>query len=42
MRDGGLEWLYRLLREPRRLACRYLVTNTWFLTRALHELLRRR
>ena len=27
----GLEWLYRLLREPSRLAVRYLLTNTLFL-----------
>lgn len=27
----GLEWLYRLAREPRRLAGRYLVTNTLFI-----------
>lgn len=27
MQDAGLEWLYRLSLEPRRLALRYLVTN---------------
>jgi N-acetylglucosaminyldiphosphoundecaprenol N-acetyl-beta-D-mannosaminyltransferase len=27
MRNCGLEWLYRLMLEPRRLAMRYLVTN---------------
>jgi N-acetylglucosaminyldiphosphoundecaprenol N-acetyl-beta-D-mannosaminyltransferase len=27
---GGLEWLFRLLHEPRRLAFRYLVYNPWF------------
>jgi N-acetylglucosaminyldiphosphoundecaprenol N-acetyl-beta-D-mannosaminyltransferase len=26
----GLEWLYRVKQEPRRLWKRYLVTNTWF------------
>lgn len=31
MRHGGLEWLHRLLSEPRRLWKRYLVTNTLFL-----------
>lgn len=31
MRDAGLEWLYRLATEPRRLGSRYLVTNTLFL-----------
>jgi N-acetylglucosaminyldiphosphoundecaprenol N-acetyl-beta-D-mannosaminyltransferase len=33
-RDAGLEWLHRLLTEPRRLARRYTVTNTEFLARA--------
>lgn len=28
---NGLEWLYRLLSEPRRLFMRYLVTNTLFI-----------
>jgi N-acetylglucosaminyldiphosphoundecaprenol N-acetyl-beta-D-mannosaminyltransferase len=27
----GLEWLYRLLQEPRRMFRRYAVTNTQFL-----------
>ena len=27
MSDAGLEWLYRLVREPRRLAHRYLVRD---------------
>ncbi len=31
MQNAGLEWLYRLLREPRRLWRRYLVGNTQFL-----------
>lgn len=31
MRDRGLEWLHRLVSEPRRLWKRYLVTNTTFL-----------
>ena len=33
MQRRGLEWLYRLIREPRRLWRRYLVTNTVFLLR---------
>jgi N-acetylglucosaminyldiphosphoundecaprenol N-acetyl-beta-D-mannosaminyltransferase len=32
MQDLGLEWLSRLIREPRRLWRRYLVTNSIFLT----------
>jgi len=31
MQRCGLEWLYRLVREPRRLWRRYLTTNTLFL-----------
>jgi N-acetylglucosaminyldiphosphoundecaprenol N-acetyl-beta-D-mannosaminyltransferase len=31
LQDHGLEWLYRLASEPRRLLRRYLVTNTLFL-----------
>ncbi|MNR81952.1 putative N-acetylmannosaminyltransferase [compost metagenome] len=38
MRDGGIEWLYRLLQEPRRLAGRYLTTNLPFAVLALRQL----
>jgi len=31
MRTMGLEWLYRLIRQPRRLWRRYLVTNSLFI-----------
>ncbi len=31
MRDHGLEWLFRLVNEPRRLWRRYLVTNSLFI-----------
>ena len=37
----GLEWLYRLKQEPRRLWRRYLVTNTIFIGMVLVELWRR-
>ena len=30
MQKRGLEWLFRLTQEPRRLWKRYLVTNTMF------------
>jgi N-acetylglucosaminyldiphosphoundecaprenol N-acetyl-beta-D-mannosaminyltransferase len=33
MQRGGLEWLFRLGTEPRRLGPRYLTTNTLFLLR---------
>ena len=39
MRDNGLEWLHRLLSEPRRLWKRYLVTNTLFIVGAVRQLL---
>jgi N-acetylglucosaminyldiphosphoundecaprenol N-acetyl-beta-D-mannosaminyltransferase len=37
----GLEWLYRVKQEPRRLWRRYLVTNTLFLGMTLSALARR-
>ena len=39
MRKNGLEWLYRLYREPRRLWRRYLIYNTKFIFTLLCELL---
>jgi len=39
MRRMGLEWFYRLCREPRRLWRRYLVYNSIFLYRVLAEML---
>jgi len=38
MQNRGLEWLYRLLREPRRLWKRYAVYNTLFLYYAAKDL----
>lgn len=40
MREHGLEWLFRLLREPGRLWKRYLVYNSMFLLLVLLQLLR--
>ena len=40
MRRYGLEWLHRLASEPRRLARRYVVTNTAFIWRAAKQLVR--
>lgn len=37
LRSLGLEWLYRLCQEPRRLWRRYLVTNSLFIGYALGE-----
>lgn len=42
MIGAGLEWLWRLLIEPRRLARRYLVGNPVFIARLLLQLLSRR
>lgn len=39
MQRHGLEWLHRLLSEPRRLAKRYLVTNTLFVIGAASMLI---
>jgi N-acetylglucosaminyldiphosphoundecaprenol N-acetyl-beta-D-mannosaminyltransferase len=42
MQRGSLEWLHRMLREPRRLGGRYLRTNSAFVIRAGLELARER
>lgn len=42
MQDAGLEWLHRLISEPRRLWRRYLVTNALFVGYLIGELLRGR
>jgi len=42
MQRNGLEWLYRLVQEPRRMWRRYLVTNSIFLLLILRELIRYR
>lgn len=42
MRDLGLEWLFRLAMEPRRLWKRYVFGNARFVFIAAHELLLRR
>ncbi|WP_275297931.1 WecB/TagA/CpsF family glycosyltransferase [Marinobacter sediminum] len=42
MQRNGLEWLFRLLSEPRRLWKRYLVTNTLFIWFATRQLLKAR
>jgi N-acetylglucosaminyldiphosphoundecaprenol N-acetyl-beta-D-mannosaminyltransferase len=42
MQRHGLEWLHRLLSEPRRLWKRYLVTNSLYLWLAARQLLARR
>lgn len=36
----GLEWLYRLIKEPRRLMKRYLVGNTIFIYLVIKEYIR--
>ena len=42
MQRSGLEWLFRLVQEPRRLAQRYLVGNTKFVVLVLRDVVRRR
>jgi len=41
MRDLGLEWVYRLALEPRRLFKRYFITNTFFVWLVIKEIFRR-
>jgi N-acetylglucosaminyldiphosphoundecaprenol N-acetyl-beta-D-mannosaminyltransferase len=38
MQHAGLEWLWRLWQEPRRLAGRYTVTNARFVLIALRDI----
>jgi N-acetylglucosaminyldiphosphoundecaprenol N-acetyl-beta-D-mannosaminyltransferase len=42
MQKNGLEWLFRLATEPRRLWRRYLINNSWFLWLMLLRVLGRR
>ncbi|MBR6191952.1 MAG: WecB/TagA/CpsF family glycosyltransferase, partial [Prevotella sp.] len=37
----GLEWLYRLIMEPRRMWRRYIIGNTKFIAYVISELLGR-
>jgi N-acetylglucosaminyldiphosphoundecaprenol N-acetyl-beta-D-mannosaminyltransferase len=37
MQKSGLEWLYRIIQEPRRMFMRYLVTNSKFLLLLIKE-----
>jgi N-acetylglucosaminyldiphosphoundecaprenol N-acetyl-beta-D-mannosaminyltransferase len=37
MQRAGLEWLFRLAQEPRRLAHRYFVYNPWFIAALLRQ-----
>ena len=39
MENNGLEWLFRLLKEPRRLFRRYLVTNSMFILYLCKEII---
>jgi len=40
MLRSGLEWLYRMWNEPRRMARRYVVGNPLFLARVIRQRLR--
>lgn len=42
LREAGLEWVYRMIQEPRRLAKRYLVGNPLFIALALEQRFRGR
>lgn len=40
LQESGLEWLFRLVQEPRRLGGRYLATNTTFVALLSREVMR--
>jgi N-acetylglucosaminyldiphosphoundecaprenol N-acetyl-beta-D-mannosaminyltransferase len=40
MQNSGLEWLFRLVLEPKRLFVRYFITNTFFIFLFIKELIR--
>jgi len=42
MHNSGLEWIYRLLQEPKRLSKRYFITQPFFLKKVIKEYLRTR
>jgi N-acetylglucosaminyldiphosphoundecaprenol N-acetyl-beta-D-mannosaminyltransferase len=41
MRQSGLEWMFRLASEPRRLAARYLINNPMFVGLITLQFIRR-
>jgi len=41
MRNCGLEWVFRMMMEPRRLAMRYLKHNPRFVIRFVQQLMTR-
>ena len=41
VREMGMEWVYRLIQEPRRMWRRYIIGNVAFLARVIRERLRR-
>lgn len=41
MQKNGLEWLYRVYQEPKRMWKRYLITNTLFIGYVLRDMFRR-
>jgi N-acetylglucosaminyldiphosphoundecaprenol N-acetyl-beta-D-mannosaminyltransferase len=42
MERAGLEWFFRLLKEPRRLFKRYLYTNTFFIFLLVRAILQKK
>ena len=41
MQKSGMEWLYRIFQEPRRMWKRYFITNTLFIMFVVLELFRK-
>jgi len=42
MQENGLEWLYRVIQEPKRMWRRYLITNTLFIGYTIRESFKKR
>lgn len=40
-RGKGLEWLYRIIQNPRAYTKRYLITNTWFVWQIIKQMMKR-
>ncbi len=42
MQNAGLEWLFRLMQEPRRMWKRYMITNSIFIKLSIQEIFKTR
>jgi N-acetylglucosaminyldiphosphoundecaprenol N-acetyl-beta-D-mannosaminyltransferase len=40
MRNSGLEWIFRLVQEPRRLFMRYIISNSLYILLFFYEIIK--